>query len=529
MQATLEQISSQVTEKWSSLTTSQKIKIGFAIAAFIITIGVIAMMANKPHMKVLLRDMDLKEASEAADVLTGQKIKYKLLDEGTTIQVDEKQFSQAKLVLAREDVLKGKYTFDDAITNTMSTTEDEKKAKMNHLKQVELETSLETIEKVDKARVLLVIPEEKNSFIQSKQQSSASVILTLKKDLTSQEAEWVARLVASGVQNLDMKNITIVDSNGKKVYMGSDEENLALGKQQELKAAAENALKMKITDLLGAMYDDVRISPNLVLNFDKYEEINEVYTPQFEGDKRGIIQKENTSNASSTNTQNGAEPGVANNGGDTPTYQLGNGANGESKSDTKEITYVNDKKVATSVKNIGDVDFKASSLAVNLFKTKTYKQEVIEPTLAGMTWDAFKEQNKDQKLLAVDEAVVNSIKRATGIEDVAVQIYEKPIFVDKEPYQINYKDYLPFVLILLILVVIVIAVMKFRKHDEVVEVEPELEVEEMLKVAKDQVELEEIELKETLETKRQIDKFVDEKPEAVANLLRNWLTDDDWE
>ena len=71
--------------------------------------------------------------------------------------------------------------------------------------------------------------------------------------------------------------------------------------------------------------------------------------------------------------------------------------------------------------------------------------------------------------------------------------------------------------------------MRFRKHDEEVEVEPELEVEEMLKTAKEEVELEEIELKETLETKRQIDKFVDEKPEAVANLLRNWLTEEDWE
>ena len=51
----------------------------------------------------------------------------------------------------------------------------------------------------------------------------------------------------------------------------------------------------------------------------------------------------------------------------------------------------------------------------------------------------------------------------------------------------------------------------------------------MLKVAKDQVELDEIEVKENLETKRQIDKFVDEKPEAVASLLRNWLADEDWE
>ena len=84
-------------------------------------------------------------------------------------------------------------------------------------------------------------------------------------------------------------------------------------------------------------------------------------------------------------------------------------------------------------------------------------------------------------------------------------------------------------LIIAVLMLVTFVFMKFRKQEDVVEVEPELEVEEMLKAAKAQVELDEIEVKESLETKRQIDKFVDEKPEAVANLLRNWLTDEDWE
>ncbi|MDF2612693.1 MAG: flagellar M-ring protein FliF [Clostridia bacterium] len=527
MQETLEQISNQVTEKWGALSRSQKLKIYVGIIALIITLGVIALM-SRPQMKILYRNLDLKQASEVTDVLTEQKVKYKLLDDGTTIQVDAKQLDEAKLILARENVPKGQYTFDDAITNSMSTTEDEKKAKMNHLKQVELEGILESMENIEKAQVTLVIPEEKNSFIESKQQSSASVLLTLHNELTSKQIEGIARLISSSVQNLDMKNINIIDSKGANLYIGSDEGNLALGKQQELKGAAENSIKTKVFELLGGMYDDVRISPNLILNFDKYEEVNEIYTPQFEGDKRGIIQKENISNSSSTNTQNAAEPGVANNGGDTPTYQTGAGANGESKADNKEVTYVNDKKVSTSVKNVGDVDFKASSLAVNLFKNKVYRQEIIEPTLSGETWEQFKEQTKDQKPIAIDETIVASIRNATGIENVVVQGYEKPVFIDEEAYVINYKDYLPFILILLVLIIIVIAVMRFRRHEPIVEVEPELEVEEMLKVAKEQVELEEIELKETLETKRQIDKFVDEKPEAVANLLRNWLTEDDW-
>jgi flagellar M-ring protein FliF len=36
----------------------------------------------------------------------------------------------------------------------------------------------------------------------------------------------------------------------------------------------------------------------------------------------------------------------------------------------------------------------------------------------------------------------------------------------------------------------------------------------------------EIELEERSEIKKQIDKFVRQKPDAVAQLLRNWLSDD---
>ena len=38
--------------------------------------------------------------------------------------------------------------------------------------------------------------------------------------------------------------------------------------------------------------------------------------------------------------------------------------------------------------------------------------------------------------------------------------------------------------------------------------------------------LPEIEIEEKSEVKKQIDKFVKKKPEAVAQLLRNWLADE---
>ncbi len=39
-------------------------------------------------------------------------------------------------------------------------------------------------------------------------------------------------------------------------------------------------------------------------------------------------------------------------------------------------------------------------------------------------------------------------------------------------------------------------------------------------------ELEDIEVESKSETRKLIERFVDENPEAVANLLRNWLNED---
>ena len=58
------------------------------------------------------------------------------------------------------------------------------------------------------------------------------------------------------------------------------------------------------------------------------------------------------------------------------------------------------------------------------------------------------------------------------------------------------------------------------------ELEPELSVEQLLATTKENQSLEDIEFSDKSEARAMIEKFVDEKPEAVAQLLRNWLNED---
>ena len=61
---------------------------------------------------------------------------------------------------------------------------------------------------------------------------------------------------------------------------------------------------------------------------------------------------------------------------------------------------------------------------------------------------------------------------------------------------------------------------------EITELEPELSVDQLLQDTREN--LEEIGFDDRSEARKMIEKFVDEKPEAVATLLRNWLNED-WE
>ena len=87
-------------------------------------------------------------------------------------------------------------------------------------------------------------------------------------------------------------------------------------------------------------------------------------------------------------------------------------------------------------------------------------------------------------------------------------------------------DYLQIALAVLIFAMLAFVVFRsLRSNEEAEEVEQELSVESLLGSTQED-DLEDIGFSEKSEARILIEKFVDEKPDAVAALLRNWLNDD---
>lgn len=126
---------------------------------------------------------------------------------------------------------------------------------------------------------------------------------------------------------------------------------------------------------------------------------------------------------------------------------------------------------------------------------------------------------------------------ATGMspDNIKVSIWEIPVFHDYEAEPLNWPLFIALGLLALLLMLIAFALIRKEKIVEEEEVEPELSVEDLLvstqleEATEDAAEaLEEIDYEKENEIKKQIEKFVNEKPEAVAALLRNWLNTEEW-
>ena len=115
--------------------------------------------------------------------------------------------------------------------------------------------------------------------------------------------------------------------------------------------------------------------------------------------------------------------------------------------------------------------------------------------------------------------------------------YNQPMFFDSEGKGLTLTDILQIILILLILGLLGFVIWRsIRTRKEELEEEEaeeeilpeELSVEELLESQPEEIvdTLDEISIDEGSETKRLIEKFIDENPEAAATLLRNWLNED---
>ncbi|MDR1000688.1 MAG: hypothetical protein LBL96_07820 [Clostridiales bacterium] len=544
MRDRLQALLNDIRDRLNSLSRKQKIQLVVTAVVFLAVLVATIYLAVRTRMEVLVDNKDLIVISQMKNAIDSEGIETRVVNNGRGLAVDEKRVVDAQVIIAQSDFADATggtgFTYLDALNYSgMGTTETIKRENLKKVKESELALALRLFEGIQKATVNLTMPDDNYYFIRPAETARASAVLTVSRPLDNKESLAVARFLCASVKGLTLENIEVSDQNYNIVYSGLQESTEGSGSQYDQELLRKNEIEMKVKVALAPLFDSVTvINDNLIFNWDKVTETSDIISSPISGSDTGVVIKEETEKTSSASQSSGAVPGIAANDQTTNTYQTNNsgGSSASTKTGSTEYGYNRTQKTLESASGV--LDTQASTIAVMVYRNKTYDEAALTAgdRLNGQSWDAYKLSMRETPLSIDFDPIKDLISKGTGLaaSNISVYGYEVPVFNDAQQTGYSAWQIAVFALLALLLAMLAFALFKGVPAPDVAS-EPELSVEELLETTRleeqkesEKARLQEIELDKELESKRLIEKFVNERPEAVAQLLRNWLNDN-WE
>lgn len=527
----LKELLEKIKEWWNKFTAKQRTII-IAIAALVVfTLVIIVYAISRPQYVKLGTYATSAESAKVVDILNNAGVTHRESDNALTIEVLAEQQYMANLALGSAGYTTSRMKYEDWVNSSMSTTSTDRERQWRIYLQAELEQTLEVQNQVKNATVILTMPVQNGTLAAQQEEASAFITLELDGDLSSSQAAGLARCAATGLGNATTANITIVDTDSNLLFAGNDNNSYVgmAASMQELQAQAQTFLASQLkTVLYGTQqFAQITVASHLEVDYSQYQETWKEYYAN-EGYEQGLLAHQDNFESSSIN-EGGNIPGTDSNDGENltgymwPDYGSSEANQTETSSDYLPNEYA--KQVTTSP---GVINYANSGLSIAMIKYREYNEETVkrQGLLEGITWEEFQEAHREDVWLEVNPEYYNMASLATGIsaDRISIIAYESPIFIDKES-SITGSDIVSIVMIVLILALLAFVVLRSMRSRKAAEEEEELSVESMLQSTPDDA-VNDIDVETKSDTRKMIEKFVDENPEAAANLLRNWLNED---
>nr|WP_114325286.1 flagellar basal-body MS-ring/collar protein FliF [Candidatus Colwellia aromaticivorans] len=197
------------------LTLVVALSICLAIAVFVI------ILSNEPDYRFLSK-LPTEQLIKTLDILDANQVDYR--QENNTISVPTSEYQNIKLLLAREGLSNEPTQGNDILMKDMGfgVSQRMERERLKYGRELQLAKTVEQLQSVSRAKVLLAIPKE-NIFARREKNPSATVVLTLQRGrlLSAEEVDAVVDIIASAVQGLSPNRVTVTDQNGRLLNSGS--------------------------------------------------------------------------------------------------------------------------------------------------------------------------------------------------------------------------------------------------------------------------------------------------------------------
>ena len=542
LRAILDKMLTQLKEYFGKMSRGNKIRLAILSAVIVILAIVTVSLLSRTNYVTMYTAQDQAEAGDIHTALKEMNIPVKI--EGTKILVPEDRVSELQATIASQGIV-GANGRDISIMQGASgfaVTENHANKLYEAQCGADIRASIITSPKIQNADVLVSFGETSPFRNQSNaKQAMCSVMLTLVNGvtLTNQEAQTIAEYVRSSVPGgISYENISIIDNNlnyykaGDEVVVGFDSEmNYRVALQNRLTEQYQAAGEQLVSPIFGI--SNVKVKATIRLNFDRIVTESVEFDPPVAGEIDGIVRSASEL-WEAQRRDNGAEgiPGTDSNAMGTMEYPYGSLDDNEQYGRIlKEKNYEINETRTIIEQEQGKIEYLSVAVLVNSDATdEDYSIEVGNLISAGL-----------------------------GIDPANVKVESAPFHIDtsaadelreREEYEarVRQRELIQTIIMWVVILILGLALMVLIRTI-VRTVKPLPEPEPVLVGAGlgsgmdagigidyiaddegdivDMTEDENIELQTKPTGLEQIEKFIDQDPAAVAQLLRNWLSDDE--
>lgn len=536
MNERLKDVQTKAKDFWNKYDKKQKRLIISIIAAVIVAVAILAFALSRTTYATLIEAEDSVNAADVAEVLTSNNITYTTENNGLTIKVPEEDLVNATYLIAQNGYTAKGYTMTDYVNDGgFSTTSEDKQRLYQKYLEDKMVAVLTSFDYVKNANVTFSIPATNYSVLvtDAQQETFVSVQLTLKKSIPDGAADAMARYCATAVGSDSTARVTIIDSDGNTLFQGDDSAalsgaNVNATEKEKIRQLYIDEVITNVTKLLTTtnLYSTVSVAPSLDISFNKVDKVDTVYSNEDDVKQSDYVYEQ------SGGSYSGGVPGTDSNDDDS-TYQIDSSGDSNTSITISKNEYAPSTSITHTEGEQGVLNKENSTLSIAVNKYQVYDQAALEDAgeLDNISWEEYQAQNGEVTAMNADfTGIIQAISTGTGIPAANITVigYNVPVFNDKITDLSFTNTLLPIALAVIILVLLAFVVWRSLRPVEVTETEPELSVDEILSATREKDSVDDIEYDEKSEIRKAIEKFVDENPESVALLLRNWLNKD-WE
>ncbi|WMT89512.1 flagellar basal-body MS-ring/collar protein FliF [Pelagibacterium sp. H642] len=382
----------------------------------------IIVRSTAPQLAPLYTNLEFDDSAAIIEALGAMGTPYEIRSEGATILAPRDQITTIRMSLAQDGLPARGQVGYEIFDNQSTLGATSFVQNINHIRALEgeLARTIGALSRVQSARVHLVLP-ERELFRRDIQEPSASIVLTVRGQLSSGEIRAIQHLVASAIEGLSPNSVSIVDSSGTLLASGSGEGEISVTAQalEERTLGIESRMRTRIEELLASVVGlgRARVQVAAELDLNRSTRTSEVFDPEGQVVRSSQLVE---SGDQSTGPGNTGEVTVAN---ELPgaSEQGANGAGGTQHSSSsleETLNYEISSTTETQVTEAGGIE--RLSVAVVVDGIYTYDE-------AGTaTYQPRSQEELDQITALVRTAMGYDESRGDQVEVVNMQFAERP-------------------------------------------------------------------------------------------------------